>query len=139
VLNYAIKLEDYDEDVYEYIDEGIIDVSREKVNRAEPVWFQVVARDDDGKILGGAVGKFNYDVVLLDTIWVDEKMRGTGIGRQLIDGFEAHSRKLGAVLAWLETRSWQARPFYEKCGYRVFGELPYLGGRHAQYFMRKDL
>ena len=48
MLDYEIRLEDYDEDVYEYIDEGIIDVSREKVNRVEPVWFQVVARDADG-------------------------------------------------------------------------------------------
>lgn len=139
MLDYDIRLEDFDEDVYEHIDEGIIDVSRKEVNRDDPVWFQVVARNSEGKLLGGTVGKFNYDVALLDTIWVDERMRSTGLGTKLISAFEAHCRKLGAALVWLETRSWQARPFYEKCGYRVFGELPYLGGKHAQYFMRKDL
>jgi len=39
----------------------------------------------------------------------------------------------------LYTLSWQARPFYEKLGYRVFGEMPFADGAHRRYFMRKDL
>jgi hypothetical protein len=35
--------------------------------------------------------------------------------------------------------SFQAKPFYEKLGYRQFAELPWLGGKHRRHFMRKDL
>jgi hypothetical protein len=42
-------------------------------------------------------------------------------------------------VVWLDTYSWQARPFYEKLGYDVFGELPYRGGAHRRFFMRKTL
>jgi N-acetylglutamate synthase-like GNAT family acetyltransferase len=139
VLDYEISLEDFDEETYEIIDEGIVEVERLQVDPAEPQWFQMVARDSGGKIIAGSAAKFHHDVLEVDTLWVEEALRGTGMGRELLGRVEAHGRKLGARIAWLETKSWQARPFYEKHGYAVFGELPFLGGRHAHYFMRKDL
>ena len=47
--------------------------------------------------------------------------------------------KIGAVQSWLHTLSWQARPFYERLGYILIGEMPLGGGKHRRYFMRKDL
>ena len=38
-----------------------------------------------------------------------------------------------------DTASWQARGFYEKQGYAVFGELDLGFDGHRLYFMRKDL
>jgi ribosomal protein S18 acetylase RimI-like enzyme len=139
VLDYEISLEAFDEDTYEVIDEGIVEVERETVDPKEPFWFQTIARDPDGKMIGGSAAKFQFDVLHVDTIWVDAPQRGVGLGRKLLEAVEEHGRKLGAKIAWLETKSWQARPFYEKHGYRVFGELPFLGGQHVHYFMRKDL
>jgi hypothetical protein len=52
---------------------------------------------------------------------------------------EDEARRLGATEAWLYTMSFQAKPFYEKIGYHQFAELPWLRGRHARHFMRKDL
>jgi hypothetical protein len=39
----------------------------------------------------------------------------------------------------LETHSFQARPFYEKCGYKVFGTLEDYPPGHAKFFLRKRL
>lgn len=139
MLDYAISLEEFDEDTYEVMDEGIVEVERETVDPREPQWFQMMARADDGKIIGGSAAKFQYDVLHVDTLWVDANRRGIGLGRILLEKVENHGRRLGARIAWLETKSWQARPFYEKHGYRVFGELPLLGGRYSHFFMRKDL
>jgi GNAT superfamily N-acetyltransferase len=36
---------------------------------------------------------------------------------------EAYARSRGAVGATVETHSFQARPFYERLGYQVFGTL----------------
>jgi len=52
---------------------------------------------------------------------------------------EDRARTLGAREAWLYTMSFQAKPFYEKLGYRQFAELPWMGGAHKRHFMRKDL
>jgi GNAT superfamily N-acetyltransferase len=139
VADYAIALEEFDDATYDIIDEGIIAIERQTVDARAPEWFHMVARDGDGKIVGGSAAKFHHDVLLVDTIWVDEARRGCGLGHTLLERVEAHGRMLGAVIAWLETKSWQARPFYEKHGYTVFGELPFLGGRFSHYFMRKDL
>ena len=40
---------------------------------------------------------------------------------------------------WLDTFSFQARRFYEKLGYVVFGELPDYPAGHSRYFLQKRL
>jgi ribosomal protein S18 acetylase RimI-like enzyme len=139
VASTTITAGELDDALHQVLDDGIIEDSRKKKNWPEPVWYQVVARGGDGALQGGVAAKFQFDITFLDTIWVDERFRGKGIGRRLMEGFETRGRELGAKIAWLDTMSWQARPFYEKLGYRVFAELPYLAGARAQYFLRKDL
>jgi hypothetical protein len=39
----------------------------------------------------------------------------------------------------LDTFSFQALGFYEKLGYRIFGELGDVAGGHKWYFLKKDL
>ena len=45
----------------------------------------------------------------------------------------------GCTNAHLDTFSFQARPFYEKLGYRVFGTLENHPAGHQHYFMTKSL
>ena len=40
---------------------------------------------------------------------------------------EAEGRKRGCTAIWLDTFEFQARPFYEKIGFAVFGTLDYEG------------
>ena len=54
-------------------------------------------------------------------------------------GGVAAALRRGASDACLYTMSWQARPFYEKLGYECIRKMPYLGGHHRRYFMRKKL
>ena len=96
-------------------------------------------RDDDGTLRGGVIGRLSGDSVYMEIVWNDETVRGTGRGTQLMRLVEDEARRLGAKEAWLYTMSFQAKPFYEKLGYREFACLPWLDGRHARHFMRKDL
>jgi hypothetical protein len=41
--------------------------------------------------------------------------------------------------AFLDTFSFQARPFYEKLGYHIFGTLENHPAGHQHYFMTKKL
>jgi GNAT superfamily N-acetyltransferase len=96
-------------------------------------------RGDDGRLHGGVIGRLSGDSVYMEIVWNDDTVRGTGFGTAMMRLAEDRARELGAREAWLYTMSFQAKPFYEKLGYRQFAELPWLDGRHARHFMRKDL
>ena len=74
----------------------------------------------------------------IGTLAVTMAMRGRGFGKQLMEQAELYAVEHGCTMAFLETFSFQARPFYEKLGYRVFGMLEYPVD-HQVYFMTKQL
>jgi GNAT superfamily N-acetyltransferase len=121
------------------IRDGLTEFNRRTVNFPEPVPVNVAVRDGDGILRGGVVARVALDTVYFDIVWLDESLRGGGHGRAMMAQAEEKARALGARIAWLYTLSWQARPFYEKLGYTIFGEMPFHAGAHRRYFMRKDL
>lgn len=111
-------------------------VTGEKI---ELVPLNFAIRDENGKLCGGIVARTYTDTLYFDTVWLDESLRGGGHGRAMVIKAEDEARRRGARHAWLLTLSWQARPFYEKLGYRVFGEMPVRNGTHTRFFMKKEL
>ena len=77
--------------------------------------------------------------VHIEAMWVDESHRGKGHGSALLSAVESYAASQGHLLAYLETTSFQARPFYEGLGYRVFGELAGVAEGCTMFFLRKDL
>jgi GNAT superfamily N-acetyltransferase len=96
-------------------------------------------RDDAGKIAGGVIGRLAGGSVYMEVVFTQESIRGTGLGREMMLAAETEAKRLGATESWLYTMSFQAKPFYEKLGYRQFAELNWLGKQHKRHFMRKDL
>ena len=66
-------------------------------------------------------------------------MRGAGLGRQLLQRAEAIARERGCHGLWLDTFSFQARGFYEKLGFSLFGEIEDYPPGHSRFFLRKRL
>jgi GNAT superfamily N-acetyltransferase len=100
--------------------------------------FMVKVTTPDGTIFGGAKCKLSEGMLFTEWLWVDDKARG-GTGRAVMEMVENHARAHGATMAYLDTFSFQARGFYEKLGYQVFGTLPYPHGGIERYFMNKNL
>lgn len=99
----------------------------------------IFRRDWAGQIVASIYGWLwgaTPEIVLL---WIDEPLRGQGLGQQLLAQMEAAGRSLGARLAMLETFSFQAPAFYQRCGYETFGVIEGYDRQHAKHFMRKDL
>ncbi|HEV2147666.1 MAG TPA: GNAT family N-acetyltransferase [Longimicrobiaceae bacterium] len=96
-------------------------------------------RDGAGEMVGGAWGELWGRALHVAALWVDEGLRGQGHGAALLRELEAYALRRGHPLAYVETLSYQARPFYEKQGYRVFGELEGVAEGCTYYFLRKDL
>jgi GNAT superfamily N-acetyltransferase len=92
-----------------------------------------------GEFAGGLSGYAAYSWLFVDLLWVAESARGKGQGRRLVLAAEEEARRLGCLNSWLDTFSFQARDFYERLGYRIFGELEDFPAGHRRYFMRKSL
>ena len=75
----------------------------------------------------------------VDVLWVAAALRGRGEGARLMAAAEAYAAQKGCVGVVLDTFSFQARPFYERLGYRVFGQLDDYPPGHTRFYMEKRL
>jgi ribosomal protein S18 acetylase RimI-like enzyme len=94
---------------------------------------------DTGAMIGGLVGTYLWGWLHIETVIIAESFRQQGVGTQLMRAAEIDARQRGYRNIYLETMSFQARPFYERMGYEVFGTLDDFPPGHQQYFMRKTL
>jgi GNAT superfamily N-acetyltransferase len=98
----------------------------------------VLIKDAEGQTTGGLIGHTGYGWLFIELMFVPEALRKTGVGREVIGAALDHARAQGCVGAWVDTFSFQARGFYEKLGFRLFGELPnYPVG--PRYFLQREL
>lgn len=101
--------------------------------------FIVTVRDAKGNVRGGFLVEVYYESAFLKWAWVDPKLQRKGFGRALMAACEDEARKRGAINLWLDTFTFQARPFYEKLGYAVFGTLTMGRPGLERYFLSKAL
>ena len=99
---------------------------------------RLVARDELG-VVGGLLGHTRWSWLYIAKLWVDDRGRGQGIGTQLLAAAEELARTRGCTDASLDTFEYQARPFYEKLGYELFGTLDGYPAGFRQFYLRKRL
>jgi GNAT superfamily N-acetyltransferase len=136
-----IALEAKDAAVDDFVHTGLRAFNRTRADWPERQHFNVLLRDSDNRVRGGILASVNFDVLVLDDVFVEENCRGggNGNGARMMTLAEEEGRKRGARLAVVSTFNWQARPFYEKCGYSVYAELPYNDGVYTLYSLKKSL
>ena len=95
----------------------------------------LVARADDGHLIGFAVARALPDEAELLLIGIHPEHRREGVGRSLLTALERRLAALGARCMHLEVRALNvgAQRFYESLGYRRSGlrRAYYPAGRHA--------
>ncbi len=96
-------------------------------------------RSARGETMGGLLGMIWGGWLHISYLWVDEAVRGTGHATQMMDAAEAYARERHCHAVSLDTHSFQARPFYEKRGYEVFGTLDGYPAEHKKFFLKKKL
>lgn len=111
-------------------------------SRAGPSQYRplvITVRDADQSIVGGLRGATGYGWLFTQLLVVPAAMRGAGVGSRLMTQAEQEALERGCHSAWLDTHEFQARGFYEKLGYAVFGELPDYPHGFSRIFLRKRL
>lgn len=94
---------------------------------------------DNGDAVAGIDCETGLGCLFIHVLWIPPAMRGQRLGTQLIAHAEAEAIARGCHKAIVDTMDWQAKPFYEKQGYAVFGTLADVPMGHERYFMQKVL
>lgn len=99
----------------------------------------VFVRDERGKVLGGAVCAVYWNAFSVEMLWIDDAIRGQGLGTQVMEEAEAAARRHGCAFMHVDTMSFQALEFYQKIGFVLFGTLPGYAGGVERYYLYKPL
>jgi DNA-binding MarR family transcriptional regulator/GNAT superfamily N-acetyltransferase len=99
----------------------------------------LVGSIDGRTVAGGAIKTISPGVASLKRMWVDDGVRGLGIGRRMLEAAEAETRRLGLTTIRLETNGTltEAIQLYLSAGYQevpAFNSDPY-----AQHWFEKTL
>ncbi len=105
----------------------------------DPRPLAILLKDADGATTGGLCGRTLYDWLFVEYLVVPETVRGQGLGAALMQRAEEIAIERGCIGVWLDTFAFQARGFYEKLGYSVFGQLDDHPKGSARYFLNKRL
>lgn len=99
----------------------------------------VTVKNEQGEIVAGAAAKTFGLWLLIENLWVHESLRGKDMGSKILKALETTARERGCKYALLDTLNFQARPFYEKFGYKLQWTQPNYPREGCKYFMTKDL
>jgi GNAT superfamily N-acetyltransferase len=99
----------------------------------------IIVRAADQSVAGGLVGGTYWGWLHIDMLWLKDEARGQGLGTRTVAMAEQEALRRGCRRAHLDTMDFQALPFYQRLGYRVWGVLEDLPPGHQRYFLKKDL
>ena len=138
-----LEMQTCEEDDAEFFHEKIDEISDSIVppmEGAEDEYVFLKITDDEDKIIGGCIMEIDsWKIAELDLLWVDEKYRRRGLGSALIREAERAACEKGCYAMTLGTFDFQARPLYEKHGYKVVGNIKNWPKGHENYSMMKRL
>ena len=127
----------------EFIEDKLVEYNLSMVPATQDELFESVSKkivDEKGNIIAGCLAiMYCWNVLAIDIIWVDVQYRGQGLGSILLGEVEREAMEKGCHLVHLDTFDFQAKEFYEKNGYSVFGTLEDCPKGHVRYYLKKSL
>ena len=124
------------EDVY-FLIHNLVAFNTTRVGSENYHPLTIFLRDANDRIVGGINAYTIWEWLFISHLWIDDALRGAGFGQQLVAAAEAEAVRRGCLHALLDTFSFQARGFYEKLGYEVFGVLDEFPKGHSRYYLQK--
>lgn len=140
-MNIPFKIEKSTAEEKELLLNKIVEFNNEQVPFLQTERFidlSYTIRDEHNLLIGG-IRAFLYcwKCLYIDVLWIDGKYRHSGYGSMLIKKVEEDAIEQGCHLAHVDTFDFQAKEFYLKQGYDVFGELENCPHGHKRFYLRK--
>lgn len=92
-----------------------------------------------GEFVGGLLGFTHWNHFFVSAVFVDQRFRREGIGRELLKRAEALALEHGCDTIYLDTFDYQAPGFYNKLGFKVFGKLEDYPPGHQRFYLIKQI
>jgi GNAT superfamily N-acetyltransferase len=118
---------------------GLLAFNERHIGPADEQPVRLVVRDASGAVVAGLLGHTRWGWLFVEKLWLADEVRGRGLGGRLMAAAESLAIARGCTGAMLTTFEHQARPFYEKLGYAVFGTLEGYPAGTRQYHLCKRL
>lgn len=116
----------------------LVEFNRPFMGPADLCHLGVLARSDD-ELVGGLAGTTARGFLFIELLWVAAGERRAGLGSRLLRAAEREAVARGCHAAQVETFDFQARPFYERHGYFLVGELAGFPNGHVRFTLLKQL
>lgn len=127
----------------DYICDKLVEYNLSRVPKTQETDFVNIYKkivNDEGEIIAGCLAKmYCWNVLYVDILWIDEAYRKQGLGSKLLKEIERIAVEENCTLIHLDTFDFQAKDFYIKHGYEVFGVLEDCPKEHCRYYLKKKL
>ena len=137
-LTIAVETHPKDEEKRKIFDE-LHRYNASQTNDADCPGITVFLRDAEKNLVGGLLGETYWGWLYVEFMWIEESLRGRGYGKKLLATAEREAVARGCGAAFLDTFSFQAYEFYQRCGYEEFGKLEDFPPGHQRFYMKKSL
>lgn len=104
-----------------------------------PVFKRYVLKDNNEVIAGINAFIYHWGMLFIDELFVSEAYRHKQLGTYLMNRVEEEAKEIGATLSHTDTFDFQAKDFYLKQGYEIFGVLENCPPNHNRYYLKKKL
>src|SRR5579883_2390016 len=101
--------------------------------------FALLLRDEAGVVIGGLWGRLAYSWLIIEMLFVPERLRHHGVGSALVWAAEAIGRKRDCIGMQVASFDFQAPGFYQRLGFRVFGVQQDHPPGHKHLYLSKRL
>lgn len=119
----------------EYNIEIVPTLPRAKIHKID-----LVLKDEEGNLLGGVNAEYvNWGILFIALLFIKKQYRSLGYGTRLLKEVEKLAQENGCYLAHTDTLEFQAKDFYLKHEYEVFGILDDCPKGHKRYYLKKSL
>lgn len=127
----------------EYICDRLVEYNLRQVAKTQPIEFVNIDKkivDENNNIIAGCLAKmYCWRVIYIDILWVDDNYRKQGLGTKLLKKIERVAEEENCTLIHLDTFDFQAKDFYLRHGYELFGVLEDCPENHCRYYLKKKL
>ena len=142
IPNTSYRLELNAPNAYNTIDQKLFEFNKSCVpatQKPEVINLNFTVKNGDEVVAGICADVYKWKILYISVFFIEENYRHQGLGTILLNKVEEKAKQLNATLSHLDTFDWQAKEFYLKHGYEIFGVLENCPAGHKRYYMKKIL
>jgi ribosomal protein S18 acetylase RimI-like enzyme len=124
-------------DELQFMEDRLYEHNSQKTGQEDGQLFAFFIRNDRQEIVAGCSGWTWAQACEIQTLWVHPSLRGQGCGQELLEAAEQEARAHGCKVIVIESYSFQAPGFYQKCGYEIALRLDDFPPGHQNYYLIK--